>query len=147
MHSPHTFRTRFNNIFSGSLGLCVRDGIGFTSASLRAGGATDLYLMGTGIDIIRWKLRHAGQRSVDHYIQEAGAALAGASLNGSARIRVSALSSATSALFSFFIDTNLLRSPSEFWKHAPRRRSASVPAPVRRHDFLQQQQNVSAERF
>ncbi|MEE3330979.1 MAG: site-specific integrase [Myxococcota bacterium] len=92
-YTPQTFRKRWDTI-------CARIGVvsgadGFTPASLRAGGATYLYTRGVSIPKIRWLLRHAGESSTAHYIQEASAALASASLP---RERVAVLARAAGAL-------------------------------------------------
>ena len=91
--TPQTFRKRWDV-------LCERVGVvagadGFTPASLRAGGATFLYSRGTPIPEIRWMLRHVGESSTAHYVQEAGAALASAKLP---RLRVACFARAAPAL-------------------------------------------------
>ena len=91
--SPPTFRKRWDAV-CGHIGV-VSGGLGFTPASLRAGGATHLYQRGVPVSEIRWLLRHAGDSSTAHYIQEAAAALAAASLP---RDRVAILARASRAL-------------------------------------------------
>ena len=49
------------------------DGHGLTLASLRAGGATYLYLRRVPLDLIRWHGRWQTARTVEIYVQESAA--------------------------------------------------------------------------
>ena len=50
--------------------LSTQQGVGFTMASLRGGGATFHYLSGTSLDDIAWQGRWASKRTLEIYIQE-----------------------------------------------------------------------------
>ena len=54
-------------------GIGSADGYGLTWASVRGGGATDLYLHGVEIERIRWRGRWATRKTLDIYIQETAA--------------------------------------------------------------------------
>lgn len=70
--SPQQFRRTWDFLLR-TLQLPSADGIGFTPASLRAGGATAAYPV-VGLQEVRWCLRHTSESSFARYIQEAGAA-------------------------------------------------------------------------
>jgi len=91
--SEHTFERLFTSVRE-RLSLPGGQGRGFTPASLRTGRATDLYLDGARVDDISWQLRHDNDRTRSHYIQEAGCALAVASLSPAARALVAELAPA-----------------------------------------------------
>ena len=73
-------------------GVVARDKIGYTPASLRAGGATQLYIAGVPLGDIRWQLRHASEQSVRRYVQASAAAYAQARLSGATQSLVSRFS-------------------------------------------------------
>jgi len=52
----------------------------FTPASLRAGGATDLFLSGLPLDQLKFRGRWTNVKTLEHYVQEAGATRVLASL-------------------------------------------------------------------
>eukprot|EP00971_Amphidinium_carterae_P028957 569401-Amphidinium_carterae.1 len=54
-------------------GLPEGDGLGFTLASLRAGGATWMFQTTRSHDTVRWRGRWASHRTVEIYIQEVAA--------------------------------------------------------------------------
>jgi len=85
--SPQTFRREWDFVLRALAVPCL-SGVGFTPASLRAGGATAAYEL-LGAPEVRWRLRHASEKSASRYIQEAGAAVARSLLSEEARVRVS----------------------------------------------------------
>jgi len=93
----HRFRVAFDAIFR-ELGFSVRDGIGVTPASLRAGGATHLYQTTEDLALVRWRGRWTEDSSLEHYVQEMAAAELMSSLTPAVRRRVSALAAAAPGL-------------------------------------------------
>ena len=66
---------RWRQLF-GALGFRCGAPEGLTPASLRAGGATELYLQTASHERVRLQLRHGpASRSTERYVQEAAAAL------------------------------------------------------------------------
>jgi hypothetical protein len=61
---------------------------GFPPSSLRAGGATWLYMANCPRPEVSWRLRHGSEGSVRHYIQQAAAALGAARLSRQAKERI-----------------------------------------------------------
>ena len=74
------------------------DGRGFTPASLRAGGATFLYLCGAPLDDIRWKGRCSSMRTLEIYIQEVASMSILHSLPANTRGRIRAFSDASAQI-------------------------------------------------
>jgi hypothetical protein len=62
---------QFANMFRELVGILGLDGCGFTPASLRAGGATHMFMDGTPIDRLKFLGRWRALQSLEHYIQEA----------------------------------------------------------------------------
>jgi len=81
------FRSAFNAVFT-ELGFSVRDGLGLTPASLRAGGATHLFRVTQDITAVRWRGRWTNERSLEHYLQEMAAAEVMSELAPAVRSRV-----------------------------------------------------------
>ena len=74
-YSPYQFRQRWDRCCD-ALGLPHVDGTGFTPASLRAGGASFLYAETDRVDVVHWRGRWVGERSVESYVQELPALMA-----------------------------------------------------------------------
>ena len=64
---------------------------GFVPASIRAGGITWMYQQTHDLQLIRWIGRWEAEKTVEHYLQEAPAALAAARLPSSVRQRIRTL--------------------------------------------------------
>ena len=71
-----------------ALGLVAEQGIGFTLASLRGGGATFHYLAGTSLPDIAWQGRWASLRTLEIYIQEVAALTSLGELPASSQQRI-----------------------------------------------------------
>ena len=84
------FRTQWNAVLT-ALRVDSTDAGGFVPASIGAGGITWLYEQTNDLPLIRWIGRWDDERTMNHYIQEAPAALAAARLPSSVRARVSRL--------------------------------------------------------
>ena len=81
---------RWQAIITKRLDIPSTGTFGFTPNCLRASHATESYLDHGSLERIRWQLRHKALRptTLEHYIQELPAALAGATWTDQARARV-----------------------------------------------------------
>ena len=86
--------TRLWKKYLGILGVACSAPLGFTPASLRAGGATWLYTAGMPVVEIMWLLRHEAEKTARHYIQAAAAAQTYGRLSSAARSRTVELAAA-----------------------------------------------------
>ena len=67
------FRRAFDMVF-GELGFICRDADGIVPYGLRAGGVTEMFRRTEDIALVRWRCRWDSLQSLEHYLQEMGAA-------------------------------------------------------------------------
>jgi len=98
------FRTAFDAVF-GELGFSCRDVDGVVPASLRAGGSTHLFRTTHDLSLVRWRGRWDEMRSLEHYVQELGAAEMLSTLDPATRARVRRLASCAPRVLRQYIGT------------------------------------------
>jgi hypothetical protein len=81
--SDSTFRKRWDAILA-RLGVPLR--MGFTPASLRAGGTVHAYNTGTAVADLLWRLRLQHQKTLNHYLQEVATATSLREIDTNARL-------------------------------------------------------------
>ena len=96
-------RDRCMQLYKTALKILNLESVGYTLASLRAGGATHLYLCGKNIDFIQFRGGWACQKSLSCYVQEA---------------MVSLISARTSSTAANLVQEWRVASAS-FWKNPP----------------------------
>ena len=67
------FRRAFDMVF-GELGFICSDADGIVPYGLRAGGVTEMFRRTEDIALVRWRCRWDSLQSLEHYLQEMGAA-------------------------------------------------------------------------
>ena len=80
------FRQAFDAVFQ-EFGISTRDADGLVPASLRAGGVTELFRRTEDIPLVRCCCRWDNIQSLEHYLQEMGAAEMMGRLNADERVR------------------------------------------------------------
>ena len=79
----------FAKLFREALAQLDLGSAGFTPASLRAGGATAMFMDEVPVETLRFRGRWTNTKTLEHYIQEGMACLQMSQLSGSAALRVS----------------------------------------------------------